>query len=222
MESSSSRLEQEQRRQDALRKQIARLQSQLKEIPGDPLVITESRLPLASPKRKPSESSLLVPPTPSPSKCWPSIKNTCILMNGVEKRKLNHHARGESSQSAQPAASGTLSSSKHGTSLIKSRAQPEKQYTKLAPSKVLNQLATLNHRPVDDEPRDRVIRSSGFAEPPSNPIPKNDDVAGIPAPNRDERLVIIEDLEPGPAEHTPPSDDPEFQQLEPNSGIRLR
>jgi minichromosome maintenance protein 10 len=54
-------------------------------------------------------------------------------------------------------------------------------------------------------------------------VTSNDDnISGNTAPNRDERLAIIEDLEPGPVEHTPPSDDPEFQQLEPNSGIRLR
>ena len=38
---------------------------------------------------------------------------------------------------------------------------------------------------------------------------------------RDENLAIIEDFEPGPYDHTPPFDDPNFDKLEPNSGIRL-
>lgn len=71
MESSSSRLEEERRRQDDLRKQIASLQAQLKEIPKDPLVVPEPGSPVSTPKRKPSDAGplLLVPPTPSPSKC---------------------------------------------------------------------------------------------------------------------------------------------------------
>ena len=70
MESSSGRLEGERRRQDALRKQIEALQAQLKVIPGDPLDSAGLGLLLTSPKRKLSESpSVLVPPTPSPSKC---------------------------------------------------------------------------------------------------------------------------------------------------------
>lgn len=62
------------------------------------------------------------------------------------------------------------------------------------------------------------MRSSAFAETP----PSNEGTFGGPSvPRRDERLALIEDLEPGPVEHTPPFDDPEFMQLEPNSGIRL-
>ena len=40
-------------------------------------------------------------------------------------------------------------------------------------------------------------------------------------PARDDRLAIVEDLVPGPADHKPPFDDPRFEKLEPNSGIRL-
>jgi hypothetical protein len=41
------------------------------------------------------------------------------------------------------------------------------------------------------------------------------------APQRDDRLALIEDLEVGPIDHKPPFDDPHFEYLEPNSGIRL-
>lgn len=41
------------------------------------------------------------------------------------------------------------------------------------------------------------------------------------APKRDDQLALIEDLEVGPVDHIPPIDDPNFEKLEPNSGIRL-
>lgn len=40
-------------------------------------------------------------------------------------------------------------------------------------------------------------------------------------PKRDEDLSIIEDIVPGPYEHKPPLDDPNFERLEPHSGTRL-
>lgn len=43
--------------------------------------------------------------------------------------------------------------------------------------------------------------------------------SGVPA--RDDRLMLMEELEPGPYEHKPPLDDPNFGRLEPHSGIRL-
>lgn len=49
-------------KQEALRKQIALLQAQLKEIPEDTPAVAPT-----SPKRKRPEPALLVPPTPSPS-----------------------------------------------------------------------------------------------------------------------------------------------------------
>ena len=35
------------------------------------------------------------------------------------------------------------------------------------------------------------------------------------------KLTIVEDLVLGPVDHKPPFDDPRFEKLEPNSGIRL-
>lgn len=64
-------------------------------------------------------------------------------------------------------------------------------------------------------------RSSGFSERPA-PLPaEHDDDVAPEAAKRDERLTLIEDLEIGPTEHKPPFDDPIFERLEPNSGIRL-
>ena len=40
-------------------------------------------------------------------------------------------------------------------------------------------------------------------------------------PARDDRLTLIEELEPGPYEHKPLFDDPLFERFEPHSGIRL-
>jgi minichromosome maintenance protein 10 len=45
--------------------------------------------------------------------------------------------------------------------------------------------------------------------------------SGVPVPARDDRLMLMEELEPGPYEHKPPFDDPLFGRFEPHSGIRL-
>ena len=58
------------------------------------------------------------------------------------------------------------------------------------------------------------MRTEGFGEKPV--------VAAASAPTRDDQLAIIEDLRPGPEEHKPPPDDPNFDKVEPHSGIRLR
>ena len=74
---------------------------------------------------------------------------------------------------------------------------------------------------------DNIVRSSAFAEklalqpvPDADTLPRRLDET-IDAPKRDDRLALIEDLEVGPTDYKPPFDDPHFQQLEPNSGIRL-
>lgn len=69
---------------------------------------------------------------------------------------------------------------------------------------------------------DAVARTSAFSDRarPEEPIGESDqsDGSGL---KRDDRLALVEDLERGPYEFTPPSDDPTFHQLEPHSGIRL-
>src|SRR4051794_31504993 len=62
MDSSSSRLQREQRTQDDIKKQIALLRAQLK----PPTAKSTSRPPVQS-KRKKREPTLLAPATPSPS-----------------------------------------------------------------------------------------------------------------------------------------------------------
>jgi hypothetical protein len=65
MDSSSSRLEEAQRKQAEIRKQIALLQAQL-DVP-DQGNSALSPMALASPKRKQSAETYLIPATPSPS-----------------------------------------------------------------------------------------------------------------------------------------------------------
>jgi len=74
--------------------------------------------------------------------------------------------------------------------------------------------------PLDATP----VRSSGFAErpPPQSNHPEDQDTFGGPSTSkRDQRLALVEGIEPGPVDHTPPFDDPHFKKFEPNSGIRL-
>lgn len=65
------------------------------------------------------------------------------------------------------------------------------------------------------EKKEPVARTDAFSVSPVAVPP-------AAASARDDRLAIVEELVPGPSEHKPPSDDPTFQKMEPNSGIRLR
>jgi minichromosome maintenance protein 10 len=101
------------------------------------------------------------------------------------------------------------------------------------PSTFITKLASLSSRHVDTDPmQDRITRSTGFKEKPaaarnnpSSDASKADDVFGGMGEDkgvkRDGRLAIIEKLIPGPYTHTPPFDDPNFEQYEPHSTIRL-
>lgn len=94
--------------------------------------------------------------------------------------------------------------------------QPKKP---IPASNLLNKLSTLRSSTSKSEPTTIVSRSSGFS---STPPPAHETEETFGAPRRDDRLALIEDLEPGPYEHKPPFDDPHFETVEPNSGIRLR
>lgn len=75
---------------------------------------------------------------------------------------------------------------------------------KPAPSNIVSKLADITRKPETEEPT--FTRSSGFSEP---------------AAKRDDNLALVEDFEFGPVDHKPPVDDPNFNHIEPNSGIRL-
>lgn len=135
-----------------------------------------------------------------------------------KKRKVNH-------DSHHKGFSGALFSSSSGHDVLKRGSRANRELNArvalplpVAPSNVLSNLAALNGRPVDTS-TEAITRSNAFTERPQPP-PTNDHV-DVLAPKRDARLALIEELEPGPYDHTPPHDDPEFQRLEPNSGITL-
>lgn len=66
------------------------------------------------------------------------------------------------------------------------------------------------------EDHNPLTRTEGFSE---KPVPQAERCDAL---NRDDNLAIIEELEPGPVEHKPIADDPQFKRFEPNSGIRLK
>ncbi|KAG1750332.1 uncharacterized protein EDB91DRAFT_1106677 [Suillus paluster] len=88
------------------------------------------------------------------------------------------------------------------------------QYQKPAPSNLLSKLSRLSGGPGKQEQVQSVQRSHSLLARVSRP-------ASDIVPDRDERLAIVEQLEVGPIDHKPPLDDPRFERLEPNSGIRL-
>ncbi|KAF5376070.1 hypothetical protein D9615_007682 [Tricholomella constricta] len=209
MDSSTSRAQGERKRQQTILQQIAELQAQLKDVSSEAL-ITTSVPPPASPKRKRPDSTTLVPPTPSP-----------------KKRKLNHRPPGAASTKHVSHAGRTgarlSDSSRHALNSASSKKTAQgQQLTQPAASNLLNNLAQLK-KSKHPERITTIARSSGFTDKPPPPAPSADeDVFGeLSAPKRDDRLALVEDLEPGPVDHIPPIDDPDFEKLEPNSGIRL-
>ncbi|KAJ3727552.1 hypothetical protein C8R42DRAFT_340798 [Lentinula raphanica] len=82
--------------------------------------------------------------------------------------------------------------------------------SKPLPSTLVQKLAKL-HAEEDHAPN-LVQRTSAFTDKPPEPG----------SSKRDDNLAIIESLELGPADHKPPFDDPHFERVEPNSGIRLK
>lgn len=77
-------------------------------------------------------------------------------------------------------------------------------------------MSSINVDPTTVEP---LPRSTGFTEKPKVIEPAQEE--RFITSKRDDRLALINDLEPGPYEHNPPFDDPKFDKLEPNSGIYL-
>ncbi|KAL0067149.1 hypothetical protein AAF712_005719 [Marasmius tenuissimus] len=200
MESALQKQDEEKQRQVEIRKQILALQSQLKDLPPD----DETSLTL-SPKRKKKEGSLLVPSTPSPRK----------------RRKV------EITDKAKESSSSTQRSRTALEPLNKGPQKDTNVFQQPAASSLLSKLASIRQTKEDAETHSaRSFRTTSFTDRPHQPRldePKSIPSAGEPSSsrNRDGRLALVEDIEPGPVEHTPPFDDPLFEKLEPNSGIRL-
>jgi minichromosome maintenance protein 10 len=199
MNSSTSRYAEKKQTQEEIKRQIALLQACLEPELEEPLVLKSPK----SPKRKTIEAVTLAPATPSPSqyKC-----NMCFdpLLNiqPEKKRKLDHNSTAQPlprpvfhTAPQQNASHRTGSNVKAATDL----------YFKPPPSKLLTKLAKMNNINVDPTVMEPLPRSTGFTE----------------KPQRDDRLAVINDLEPGPYEHSPPFDDPKFDKLEPHSGMNL-
>jgi minichromosome maintenance protein 10 len=133
------------------------------------------------------------------------------LMTRKEKRKTapKQPAAGPSS-AVLPALSFSSAPSHSAKPLDKQEAA----YVKPAASNVVSKLASLSSRASSSTDAASAARSSTFSQPAT----VSSDSA---APKRDDRLALVEELEPGPIEHNPPPGDPMFETLEPYSGIRL-
>ncbi|KAF5326425.1 hypothetical protein D9611_001046 [Ephemerocybe angulata] len=195
MDSSSHRIQQERQRKEEIAKKIAALQAELGELPE-----TVVAKPPGSPKRKRPEPKLLVPETPSPRK----------------KRKTEQPApqRQPVPQPAFKRAAVASGSQPRKSMSSSSNTQPPPS----KPSNVLENLSRITKDSETVEKESTVIRTTAFTD---QAIPAQDynDTSTV---KRDERLALIQDFEPGPYDHTPPSDDPTFEKLEPHSNIALK
>ncbi|KAI3619756.1 dna replication protein [Moniliophthora roreri] len=188
MESSLQKSAKEKQKREEIKREIAKLQSQLGNFSG------EETTP-GSPKREQRDSVILAPATPSPKK-----KRKAEGIRQPERKTFESHKT-----TSAPV-------------IVKVNHIPVKP----AASNLLERLTSLRGQPKDEATSD-CKRTSAFTDRPHQP-----DLSQLPTasssssgPRRDECLALIEDLEAGPLEHTPPFDDPNFDTIEPNSGIRL-
>jgi len=94
--------------------------------------------------------------------------------------------------------------------------------SKSAPTKPKNSTAKSVVKPIgqSNEPaRSTVIERLGFNDPVAGTT--GTEVAGDYGHKRDERLVLLENLRAGPYQHNNLPDDPNFDNFEPHSSIRL-
>ncbi|KAI0346481.1 hypothetical protein BDW22DRAFT_1322999 [Trametopsis cervina] len=200
MESTTTRRQDEDRKQAELRRQIAELQAQLKD---EPPALTEDAVPTTPKKKRQHDHTLLAPGTPSPSK---------IQETSMKPGATTYHSAGAKSHMRTQAGSSQTPQSRQLSSAA--AAAP-------APSTVLTKLASLSSNSSSDTSKYSMTRSGGFLEQaPLKSVYDENASAGY-AVRRDEDLALVEDLEPGPYEHKAQFDDPHFQRLEPHSGIRL-
>lgn len=147
-----------------------------------------------------------------------------IATSSNNKNKLKQHS----------SASASCSSTDTTTTTIPTFSKP-------APSKLLSKLASIteaNKRARaeaeldgDGDGKQQVERSVSFDDKVTTCKKKKKEEKTIEEdnasnetgtlPKRDSRLALVEELEMGPYEFTPMGDDPEFEKLEPHSGIRL-
>lgn len=95
--------------------------------------------------------------------------------------------------------------------------------SKSAPTKPRDNAAKSVARPLgpSNEPRRSTVieRLGSLNQPVAKPTESQ--VAGDYGHERDERLVLVENLTPGPYQHKNIPDDPNFDKFEPHSSIRL-
>ncbi|EGO02999.1 hypothetical protein SERLA73DRAFT_103056 [Serpula lacrymans var. lacrymans S7.3] len=208
MESSTLRTEQERQRQLELRRQIQNLKAQLKDFSK------ERTPPPASPKRKAPDSTLLAPATPSP-----------------KKRRVERKLKESATSKAQTTKSNTYIAYNKEPQRNQATVAEVDLRRSLAPSNVLNKLSFLSKDKDKDTLPNVAVRSTAFSDKPKTKVLPQPEVVSDMAtecaphkdsvPKRDDRLALLEEISIGPSEHKAPFDDPFFEQMEPNSGIRL-
>ncbi|KAI0298475.1 hypothetical protein B0F90DRAFT_1669056 [Multifurca ochricompacta] len=201
MESSTSRGQKELLRQQSIQRQIAQLQAQLSDPNASSYTYTipppEHAYGREIAKRKQSNATVLAPSSPEHKKrkIDPALLPHKPNKNAAANDYLNRDNLGK------------YQGTNRTTTTIAPNA--ERPQPPAGPSNVLSKLSALSKRETSPVDPDAPVRTSSFADKASW------------AAARDDRLMLIEELEPGPYRHKPPLDDPSFERLEPHSGIRL-
>ncbi|EJD05074.1 uncharacterized protein FOMMEDRAFT_81119 [Fomitiporia mediterranea MF3/22] len=178
---------------DEIKRQIAALQAKLAEAPDSP----------PAKKRRTDPVTVLAPSTPSRKK---NTTHDAVQKPTDLSRKV---------QRTQQSKCPNVAQGQSTTSRV--ALKQDERANSSTPATFISQLKSINSN--KGEGHERAARTDGFEEKPAL-APTNSETTT--APVRDDRLAIVEDLVPGPVDHKPAADDPDFEKLEPNSGIRLK
>ncbi|KAJ3546406.1 hypothetical protein NM688_g5519 [Phlebia brevispora] len=205
MDSSTNRKQTEEQKQAEIRRQIALLQAQLKD---DSDVV--SNPPSTPKKRKRDSQTVLAAATPSPKK-----KKASKDLRTSEASSSKHHQppmqKARSNTNRNHAT--TQSAGPHPVTTIRPSMD------RSAASSVLSKLATFTSPSNGEDAKKTTTRTTTFHERAALLEMKDRSMPTVAT--RGEDLALVEDLELGPYDHKAPFDDPHFEKLEPNSGIRL-
>lgn len=143
-----------------------------------------------------------------------------LIVDQGKKRKLDNVAKGGpiAKPLFHPASKLNTHRSNASASSSRSKSAATPVHQAPAPSNFLQKLAQAHAEPSSSK-AEPVNRSSSFAERAEpQPPQEEEEHRGV---KRDERLMLIDEFEPGPYDFTPSTDDPTFEKLEPHSNIVL-
>ncbi|KAG9007816.1 hypothetical protein FRB93_007207 [Tulasnella sp. JGI-2019a] len=192
---------------EAILAQIAKLTAQLPNHMKDAVVVNQVPSKRAEPEKEKTRSNVLIAASPSPK------KRRIDPPSGAARDNRSGSASGSTKQYQKPF--GALNAS------IKPVVKPE--FNPVIPR--ASTALSANFYSKADTQKSSASFSQSVSSIPPQPFPDLDanttSSRHAGTVERDDCMTVVENLQVGPIEHDPPSTDPNFEKLEPNSHINL-